>query len=444
MADDLGYADLSCFGAVNIKTPNIDALARHGLRFTNYRTASSICSPSRAALLTGAYPQRCGLYMGINPKREAHWFLGLDTTEITIAEQFKTRDYKTFMVGKWHLGTEDQFSCLNQGFDDYYGMPCNYNHSSKFYDGTKVLYEETPLEKLTELYTKRICNFVKKNSNQPFFLFYSHNYPHTPYKAGKAFEGSSGDGVRGDVIQELDWSIGEIVKSLDKAGTLSNTILIFTSDNGPVSNTYASPYRGTKYVSLDGGHRVPFIVAWNKGIAQNAILDIPVYSMDVFPTLSEIIGAKMPSDKKYDGKSILPVFNGDNTSLDTAKPYYYYNCENLQAVSYKNWKLHLPRSLNQIPWWDKSKEEFIDIENAVLYDLSADVAETNDVSKEHPEIVGKLLKIAEQARKELGEYNQRGSGQRPTGTLFPEVPVISHPRDWKDLPKEVRNIVKRD
>lgn len=442
LADDLGYSDISSYGSKNVKTPNLDALAKEGLQFTNYHTGASICSPSRAALLTGAYPQRSGMYLGINPKREAHWFLGLDPNEITIAEQFKKQDYKTFMVGKWHLGTEEKFSYLNQGFDNYYGMPCNYAHSKLFFDGKKLVYKNTPLDKLTSLYTKRIIKFIEQKSDKPFFLFYSHNYPHTPYKAGKEFIGSSKDGMRGDVIQEFDWSIGEMIKSLEKSGKLSNTIIIFTSDNGAVNHKYTKPFRGTKYLSLEGGHRVPFIISWKKGIETPQILDTPVYAMDVFPTLSEIIGASVPNDRVYDGNSILPLFNKGDFQRDS-EIYYYYNCENLQAVSYKNWKLHLPRSIEQIPFWDKSKKEFIDIEHPVLYNLAEDISENKDVAKDHPKIVEKLLKIAENARQELGEFNQRGCSQRATGTLFPDVPVISHPRDWEKLPSVIKDKAKK-
>lgn len=443
LADDLGYSDISSYGAKKVKTPNLDLLAKEGLRFTNYHTGASICSPSRAALLTGAYPQRSGMYLGINPKRDAHWFLGLNPEEITIAEQFKKQDYSTFMVGKWHLGTEEKFSCLNQGFDDYYGMPCNYGHSKKFYDGKELVYENTPLEKLTSLYTSRIKSFIeeKSDSEKPFFLFYSHNYPHTPFKAGKNFRGTSNDGVRGDVIQEFDWSIGEIIKTLEKTGKLSNTIIIFTSDNGAVKNKYTKPLRGTKYVSLEGGHKVPFIISWKKEITTSKVLETPIYAMDVFPTLSEIIEVEIPKDRTYDGVSILPLFNQEDI-VRKNNIYYYYNCENLQAVSYKNWKLHLPRSLEQIPFWDQSKKEFIDIKSPVLYNLSDDVSETNDVSKDHPEIVEKLLKIAKNARKELGEFNKRGTEQRATGTLFSDVPVVSHPRDWDKLPENVKNKTK--
>ncbi|MGJ8743549.1 sulfatase-like hydrolase/transferase [Polaribacter sp.] len=442
-ADDLGYSDISSYGSKNVKTPNLDQLANQGLRFTNYHTGASICSPSRAALLTGAYPQRTGLYLGINPKRDAHWFLGLNPDEIIIPEQFKKQDYATFMVGKWHLGTEEKFSYFNQGFDDYYGMPCNYHHSKQFFDGKKLVYEVTPLDKLTSLYTEKITHYIEESSEKPFFLFYSHNYPHTPFKAGKKFVGSSKDGVRGDVIQEFDWSIGEIVKSLEKSGKLDNTIIIFTSDNGPLKNEYAKPYRGTKFVSLEGGHKVPFIISWPKGIEKSAILDTPIFAMDVFPTLSKIIGADIPKDRVYDGVSILPLLKNEVIKRDS-EIYYYYNCENLQAVSYQNWKLHLPRSAEQIPFWDKSKTEFIDIECPVLYNLSNDISESKDVSKEHPKIVRKLLRIAKNARKELGEFNKRGKGQRSTGTLFPEVPIISHPRDWENLPESIKEKTKRD
>ena len=443
LADDLGYSDLSCYGSSHVKTPNIDALASQGLRFTNYHTAASICSPSRAALFTGAYLQRAGLYMGISPIREAHWFLGLNPSEITIAEQFKKQDYTTFMIGKWHLGTEEVFSCLNQGFDDYYGMPCNYHHSENFFDGKKLIYERTPLDKLTGLYTERIKRFIKTNSDKPFFLYYSHNYPHTPFKAGKNFEGSSNDGVRGDVIQEFDWSVGEIIKTLQEENILSNTIIIFTSDNGPVKNKYALPYRGTKFVSLEGGHRVPLIISWKKGITHKANLDIPVNTMDLFPTLSEIIGASIPADRKYDGKSILPVFKGDTSSIESETPFYYYNCENLQAISYKNWKLHLPRTEEQLPFWERNKEQYTDIEQAILYNITDDISESLDVADEHPEVVQKMVKMAITAREKLGEYNKRGIEQRPTGTLFPDVPVMSHSRDWELLPETIKNITSK-
>ncbi len=429
LTDDLGYSDVGCYGAKKVKTPHIDRLAAEGIRFTAFHTAASICSPSRAAFLTGGYPQRCGLYMGINPIRRAHWFLGLHPDEITLAEQFKKQGYHTMMVGKWHLGTEPEFHPCRQGFDAYYGMPCNFAHSPKFFDGEKVVFARTPLNRLTELYTKRVTEYVRQQGNRPFFLYYAHNYPHTPYQAGAKFKGFSQDGVRGDVMQELDWSVGELMKALKETGIADNTIVIFTSDNGPTGNQYAKPFRGTKYVTFEGGHRVPFIFHWPARIRKGRVSDADINAMDLFPTLSEIVGASLPQDRVYDGTSLLPLLDGKPLGRPEKEPFLYYNCENLQAVRLGNWKLHLPRIAEQLPFWDKNKE-FGNLDHPVLYNLRADRSETTDVAPEHPEVVAQLRKLAATAREELGEYLQRGQGQRPTGSVIPGAPVISHEKDW--------------
>jgi len=396
LMDDMGYSDVGCYGAKKVTTPHIDQLAAEGIKFTDFHTAASICSPSRAAFLTGAYPQRCGLYLGINPNREAHWFLGLHPNEVTVAEQFKSQGYTTSLIGKWHLGTEEKFSYFHQGFDHYYGAPCNMGHDTRFFDGRKVIYEKSPLDQLTTLYTERIVQQIEAHKDKPFFIYYAHNYPHTPYKAGARFKGSSKDGVRGDVIQELDWSIGEIRKALEASGILDKTIIIFSSDNGPVKNQYAKPYSGTKYVSLEGGHRVPFIVFWKGGIKVPALVDVPVNAMDLFPTLSELSGASVPADRIYDGVSLLP------------------------------------RTTEQIPFWARKKQKPIDTPQ--LYNLARDVAEKKDVAAEHPERVSAMMALAGEIRLKLGEFGVRGSQQRLTGTLFPEVPILSNQaQDWNAL-----------
>ena len=312
LTDDLGYSDLGCYGSRKVRTPHIDRLVAEGVRFTDFHTAASICSPSRAAFLTGAYPQRAGLYMGINPKRTAHWFLGLHPDEITIAEQFQRHGYATHMVGKWHLGTEPEFLPRTQGFDTYYGMPCNYNHSPKFFDDDKEVFAKTPLDQLTKLYTERVTKIIRDQAenNEPFFLYFAHNYPHTPYQASRDFKGSSKDGVRGDVIQELDWGVGQMLAALEECGIADNTIAIFTSDNGPTANQYAKPYRGTKYVTFEGGHRVPFIFHWPDRIRKAFVSDVSINAMDVFPTLSAAIGAELPQDRIYDGDNLLPLIEG--------------------------------------------------------------------------------------------------------------------------------------
>ena len=437
LTDDLGYSDISCYGAKKVKTPHIDRLATNGIKFTDFHAAASICSPSRAAFLTGAYPQRAGLYMGINPKRTAHWFLGLHPDEITLAEQFQTKGYTTHMVGKWHLGTEPEFLPRKQGFETYYGMPCNFSHSPKFFDGDKAVFEKTPLARLTELYTKRVVQIIRKSSaqQQPFFLYLSHNYPHTPFQASQRFKGSSKDGVRGDIMQEMDWGVGEMMKALDEAGVAENTIVVFTSDNGPTKNEYAKPYRGTKYVSFEGGHRVPFIIHWPAKIKKSSVNNANIHAMDLFPTLSEIIEAPLPKDRVYDGESLLPLLEGNPLKRDKAEPFFYYNCENLQAVRQGPWKLHLPRTRKQLPFWDKNKV-FGDLANPVLYNLESDKAESTNVAAKNPEVVTKLLELAKSTRSELGEFMQRGTAQRPTGSLFPDVPVISHEKDWGTMKPE--------
>jgi arylsulfatase A-like enzyme len=441
--DDLGYSDIGCYGATKVKTPHIDRLAAEGLKFTDFHTAASICSPSRAAFLTGAYPQRAGLHMGINPNRKTHWFLGLNPAEITLAEQFKQQKYDTFMVGKWHLGTEPEFHPLKQGFDYYYGMPCNFAHSPKFFDGEKEVFASTPLDRLTDLYTHRVTKIIRESGDEPFFLYYAHNYPHTPYKAGKRFAGTSEDGVRGDVMQELDWSIGEMMQALSDKGIADNTIVIFTSDNGPTKNEYAIPFRGTKYVTFEGGHRVPFIVHWPAMIKQGAVSDIPINAMDVFPTLSQIIQQPLPNDRIYDGESLVPLIQGQPLKRRVDQPFFYYNCENLQAVRLGDWKLHLPRTAEQLPFWDKNAA-FTKLKTPVLYNLRTDPAESTDVAAKQPEVVQQILAIAANTRLELGEYMHRGTGQRATGSVVKDAPVISHEKDWPQVDLESRQAIHKE
>ncbi|MDP0492408.1 MAG: sulfatase [Verrucomicrobiota bacterium JB023] len=435
LMDDMGYSDISCYGAKTVETPNIDRMAAEGLRFTDFHAAASICSPSRAAFLTGAYPQRCGLYMGINPKREAHWFLGLNPDEVTIAEQFKKKGYTTAMVGKWHLGMQEKFLYFHQGFDHYYGAPENMGHSWNFRDGREVIYEKTPLAKLSQLYTERMVKHIEDFKDEPFFIYFAHNYPHTPFKAGPKFRGSSKGGVRGDVIQEIDWGIGRILEALEENGILEDTLVIFSSDNGPVANKFAQPYSGTKYVSLEGGHRVPFILYWKGGITQPAELDVSVNAMDLFPTLSELIGAELPSDRTYDGVSLTPLFTGGSIERPADEPFYYYNCENLQAVRVGDWKLHVPRTKEQIPFWAQSKQK--PIKAPRLFNLAQEPAEETDLANDHPERVAEMMSLVERTREKLGEFRQRGSEQRPTGTLFPEVPILTNQKqDWDKLSDE--------
>jgi arylsulfatase A-like enzyme len=233
-------------------------------------------------------------------------------------------------------------------------------------------------------------------------------------------------------MQELDWSVGEMMTALKEAGVAENTIVIFTSDNGPTANVYAKPYRGTKYVTFEGGHRVPFIFHWPARIKEPSVSDVSINAMDVFPTLSAAIGVPLPKERVYDGENLLPLFEGMPLKRPTAQPFYYYNCENLQAIRRGQWKLHLPRSKEQLPFWDKNKA-FGNLQKPVLYNLRTDKAESTNVAADNPEVVRQMMELADLVREDLGEFMQRGNSQRPTGLLFPGGPVISHEKDWNTV-----------
>ncbi|MDF7825987.1 sulfatase-like hydrolase/transferase [Pontiellaceae bacterium B12227] len=434
LMDDMGYSDISCYGAIKLDTPNLDSLASDGLQFTTFLSAANVCSPSRAAFLTGAYPSRCGIPMAVNEPLQNHWFLGLDPDEITIAEQCRTRGYKTYMVGKWHLGTEDVFLPFNQGFDRWLGT---WGNGGALYDDNEVIYSTFPQAILTGLYTRRLREHIRDAKDQPFFIYYAHNYPHTPYTEGNAFDGSTGSGTRSDVIKEVDWSIGQMVAELEAQGILDNTMIVFSSDNGavPPSSYGNAPFRGSKYVTWEGGHRVPFIVYWKGQIQTPGELDDPqVWAMDLFPTVSELVGADVPDDRVYDGTSLVPLFS--NGAIDRAadEPFYYYTGDNLQCVRSGDWKLHIPRTEYQLPWWDQIKPPPSIYQ---LYDLANDVHEDTDVSSANPDIVAALSNLAANIILELGNPDPDtgvmvwGSGQRGTGTLFPEVTtIVNHESDY--------------
>ena len=237
-------------------------------------------------------------------------------------------------------------------------------------------------------------------------------------------------------MQELDWGFGEMMKALEEAGIADNTIVIFTSDNGPVKNEYAQPFRGTKYVTLEGGHRVPFIFHWPARIKQGAVSPLGINAMDLFPTLSEVAGQALPNDRVYDGESLLPLMKGQSLRRSPTEPFFYYNCENLQAVLLGEWKLHLPRKQEQLPFWYRDRP-FYDLQQPVLYNLRTDPGESQDVAEANPGMVEQMLGLAEEIRDELGEYMQPGAAQRPTGSIYPAAQVISHPKDWGQVPLEV-------
>jgi arylsulfatase A-like enzyme len=448
LMDDLGYGDLSCYGALDIRTPNIDQIALDGIRFTNYLTPQAVCSASRAALLTGCYANRVGIAGALGPRSET----GLAHSEVTIAEMMKQKKYATAIIGKWHLGDNKAFLPLSQGFDEYLGIPYSNDMWPMDYDGTPAKPENfkskhpiLPLIKdndkvaeiktledqstLTGIYTDAAVSFIKRNKNKPFFLYLAHSMPHVPINASKKFRGTSKQGLFGDVIQEVDDGIGRIMETLKTNGLDKNTIVIFTSDNGPwlnYGNHAGNPggFREGKGTSFEGGHRVPFIVRWKGNIQAGQICNQLVSAIDILPTIAGICKLQLP-ENKIDGVSLLPIFKGDMNASPRKNFFYYYRKNALEAVRRDNWKLvfeHPTRSyLNQVPGKDgypgNAPENIIT--PYALYDLRRDPSEAYDVKDQNPLIVSELNKLAEEARKDLGDdiQNRKGEHVRPVGKL---------------------------
>lgn len=445
--DDMGYGDLSCYGALQYRTPNLDKLASEGVRFTNFLSAQAVCSASRAALMTGCYPNRVGISGALFPNAK----VGLNPDETTIAELLKEKGYATGIFGKWHLGDRPEFLPTKQGFDEYVGLPYSNDMWPVGYDGkptadtnrrkrtpflpllhnSDTLQEIKTLDdqaKLTGIYTERAVSFINKHKKSPFFIYLPHSMPHVPIAASAKFKGKSKQGTYGDVLMEIDWSVGEIMKALKEGGLDKNTVVIFTSDNGPWLNfgNHAGSSGGLregKGTSFEGGQRVPCIVRW-KGITPEGIICNKLTStIDLLPTIANICGTQLPT-KKIDGVDILPLLKGDMDAAPRKYFYYYYRRNNLEAVRRDDWKLVLPhegRSYEgQTPGNDgfPGKTPENNPFSLALYDLRRDPAERYDVKEIYPDILAELQKVAEEAREDLGDdiTKRTGKNVRKSGT----------------------------
>lgn len=447
--DDLGYGDLSCYGALDIHTPHLDRLAADAIRFTNFMSAQAVCSASRAALMTGAYPNRVGISGALYPGAP----IGLAKEEMTIADMLKQKNYATGMFGKWHLGDVKEFLPLEQGFDEYLGIPYSNDMWPVDYDGAparpgsiKLQYPPLPLirndqridtirnltdqAKLTGMMTDAAIEFVKKNKRRPFFAYIAHPMPHVPINASEDFKGKSKQGLYGDVIQEVDHHVGRIMKMLKEEGLDKNTLVIFTSDNGPWFNFgehAGSPggLREGKGTSFEGGQRVPCIMRWSGVIPQGIVSNQLVSTIDILPTLSVLTETSL-SERKIDGVDVSAILKGDLSVTPRKNFLYYYRNNSLEAVRRDNWKLvlhHTGRSyLGQAPGIDgvpgKAPEDILFYE--ALYDLRRDPGEQYDVSRQYPEIVTELKLLAENAREDLGDdiHKKNGTNRRSPGRII--------------------------
>lgn len=380
-ADDLGYGDLGCYGGP-IRTPNLDAMARQGARFTHFISANAVCSPSRAALLTGRYPTRVGVPWVLFPKSEN----GLPASEATIAEVLKPLGYKTMCVGKWHLGHRPRYLPTNRGFDGYFGIPySNDMVPTPLLDGTETVEEPAQQETLTPRYTERAVKFIESSKSSPFFLYFAHTYPHIPLHASKRFRGRSPQGIYGDVIEELDWSVGEVLSALKRTGADRNTLVLFSSDNGPWFQGSPGKLRGHKAMTWEGGFRVPLIARMPGRIPAGMVSAGLASMMDIMPTVAKLCGAVPPNPP--DGIDIWPLLTGRKAELER-EALLYFNDVNLQCARLGRYKLHVAR-YNMVVWSPPPPAGRINLplNRPELYDVVADVDESYDIAAEHPEVV---------------------------------------------------------
>ena len=420
-ADDLGYGDLSCYGAVDISTPNIDRMAVEGAKFNSFYV-SAVCSPTRASLMTGSHSTRVGI-SGVLFPRSNH---GLNPDEITLPELLKSQGYATAIIGKWHLGNEDIFQPLNHGFDYWYGTPASnsqgYHPTLKQYAEDCVWREgytresilkleeakcplvrnnvviEVPADQtqLTHRYTRETIRFITENKDKPFFVYLAHNMPHIPLHASERFVGSSQRGIYGDTIQEIDWSTGEIRRALKELGLDKNTLVIFTSDNGPNTGKggSAGPLKGSKGSTLEGGVRVPFVACWPGTIPSGTKSDEAITGMDLLPTLTKLAGGDVPEDRVIDGKDIWPLLAGKPNAKSPHEAIYYLRGRGVDGIRVGDWKYRIAadkpakekRSKRQSASDSKSNKVIVE----TLYNLSDDIGEQTNVIDEHPEIAQRL------------------------------------------------------
>ena len=419
--DDLGYADIGPFGSKKTKTPNLDRMANEGMRLTDFYSTCSVCTPSRASLMTGCYPRRINMH--VDEKNLCVLFpaarKGLNPSEVTVAEVLKKQGYITMCIGKWHLGDHPDFMPTSQGFDHYFGIPYSNDMNSKkvplpLVRDLMVIEDSVQRDtSITARYTEEAVKFIKTNHQKPFFLYLPHTAVHLPLVPGKRFQGTSKDGHYGDWVQEIDWSMGELFKTLKETGLDKNTLVLFTSDNGSAREKQGSnlPLRGRKGRTDEGGMRVPCVVRWPGKIPAGSSSDAITSTLDLLPTFARLSGGEKPGDRAIDGKNIWSILSGQSKT-DPRQAFFYYQMDQLQAVRSGDWKLFVPLKSKKRNWGKPEGEQPLK-----LFNLAKDIHENHNIAQQNPEIVKKLLSHVEGARADLGDVGREGKGQRKAGWL---------------------------
>ena len=439
--DDQGYGDVGAFGSRTAQTPNLDRMAKEGRKFTDFHVAQAVCSASRAALLTGCYPNRIGISGALGPQSRH----GLSANELTLAQMFKQKGYATGMAGKWHLGHHPEFLPTRRGFDEYYGIPYSGDMWPYHPEAKPGAYPPLPLleneriikpgleaadqEQLTVQYAERAVRFINRHKAEPFFFYLAPNMPHVPLFVSDRFKGKSGSGLFGDVLMEIDWAVGEILQALAANSIEQETLIIFSSDNGPWLSYgnhagSAGPLREGKGTAFEGGHREPCIMRWPGHIPAGSVCDQPLMNIDILPTLARLIGAALPTHP-IDGLDVWPLVSGQPDARNPHDCYYfYYNKNELQAVRSGDWKLFFPHKARtmegQPPGADGKPGKYKPLAvGRELYNLKDDPGETHNLADAHPEILARLEALAEKARADLGDdlTGRAPTRSRPAGQL---------------------------
>lgn len=442
--DNLGYGDIAPFGSKLHRTPHLDRMAAEGTKFTHFYVSSGVCTPSRSSFMTGCYSQRVSMALTVPDNHVLRPVSpnGLHPDEITVAEMLKDRGYGTTIIGKWHLGDQLPFLPTRQGFDSYFGIPYSDDMTANkaqpgewpplpLLENERVI--EAPVDRndLTKRYTERAVAYIEENKERPFFIYLPHAMPGStprPY-ASEAFRWKSANGPWGDCVEELDWSTGEILDAVNKAGIAEDTLVIWTSDNGAPIVSADNPSRGSNkpltgrgYTTAEGGMRVPMIAWWPGKVPAGKVNAAMCSTMDLLPTFAHLAGGAPPADRIIDGKDIRPLLLGEAGAKSPHEAFYYYQRDQLQAVRSGPWKLFVPlEGVSGHPHAKNGKETKIP---AMLFNVVEDIGSEQDVAAQHPGIVARLMKLAEAARADLGDKGVKGKGVRPVGRFENPVPLV--------------------